>query len=341
MLGAITGDVVGSVYEWSNIKHKDFKPLFSQRAFFTDDSVLTVALMDAIDRSVSYDTVMRWYYTQHPHAGYGHRFHHWCKYDTGMAYNSWGNGSAMRTSAVGYAYDTLEDVLEKAEHFASFTHNHPEGIKGAQATSACIFMARKGATKEAIRTYISGQFGYDLNRTIDDIRPDYKFNESCQGTVPEAIVAFLDSTDFEDAIRCAVSLGGDSDTLTCITGGIAEAFYGDIPHDIAVQAMHRLTPQMRDVVVKFYDKYRPSETVRLAHKLAGQFVVSRTDKDDELNKKQQVLWKMVVNGEDDHAHIKKPVRVCRSIEFSKAFKVDSETKNTDSFTKKIKGLFDL
>ena len=341
MLGAITGDVVGSVYEWNNIKHKDFKPLFSPRSFFTDDSVLTVALMDAIDRNVDYGKTMHWYYTQHPHAGYGHRFHHWCKYQSDQSYNSWGNGSAMRTSAVGYAYDAIEDVLEKAKYFASFTHDHPEGIKGAQATSACIFMARKGATKEAIRTYISKQFEYDLDRTIDDIRPDYKFNESCQGTVPEAIVAFLDSTNFEDAIRCAISLGGDSDTLTCITGGIAEAFYGDIPHEFAVQAMHRLTPQMRDVVYKFYDKYRPSETVRLAHKLAGQFVVSRTDKDDELNKKQQVLWKMVVNGEDDHAHIKKPVRVCRSIEFSKAFKVDSETKNTDSFTKKIKGLFDL
>ena len=272
MLGSITGDVVGSVYEWNNIKHKDFEPLFSPTAFFTDDSILTVALMDAINRNASYDGVMRWYHTQYPTAGYGDMFYNWCKYDTNVAYNSWGNGSAMRTSAVGYAYDTIEEVLEKAKHFASFTHNHPEGIKGAQATSACIFMARKGATKEEIRTYITNQFGYDLNRTIDDIRPAYEFNESCQGTVPEAIVAFLDSTDFEDAIRCAISLGGDSDTLTCITGGIAEAFYGDIPQEIANQAMHALTPQMRNVVVKFYDKYRPSETIVTAHKLATMFV---------------------------------------------------------------------
>jgi len=338
MLGAITGDVVGSVYEWNNIKHKDFKPLFSQRAFFTDDSVLTVALMDAIDRSVSYDTVMRWYYTQHPHAGYGHRFHHWCKYDTGMAYNSWGNGSAMRTSAVGYAYDTIEEVLEQAKHFASFTHNHPEGIKGAQATSACIFMARKGATKEAIRTYITNQFGYDLNRTIDDIRPDYKFNESCQGTVPEAIVAFLDSTDFEDAIRCAISLGGDSDTLACITGGIAEAFYGDIPQNIAVQSMHRLTPQMRDVVVKFYDKYRPSEAIRLAHKMAGQFVVAKpVERDDYFHIDQQNFWKTVVKDGDGNVLPRKT----KDMDYLDDFERRNITKNKDTIMEKFKHLFDL
>ncbi|MBL6985223.1 MAG: ADP-ribosylglycohydrolase family protein [Candidatus Thioglobus sp.] len=317
MLGAIIGDVVGSVYEWNNIKHKDFSPLFSKRAFFTDDSVLTVALMDAIDRSVSYDTVMRWYYTQYPDAGYGRRFHHWCKYDTGMAYNSWGNGSAMRTSSVGYAYNSIEEVLEKAKHFASFTHDHPEGIKGAQATSACIFMARKGATKEAIRTYITNQFGYDLDRTIDDIRPNYKFNESCQGTVPEAIVAFLDSTDFEDAIRCAVSLGGDSDTLTCITGGIAEAFYGDIPQDIAVQAMHRLTPSMRDVVVKFYDKYKSSVDIRTIHRLAGQFVVAKpVEKEGAFHEQQQEFWKMVVKDERDKIIETKKIseKICLTVE---------------------------
>ncbi len=158
-------------------------------------------------------------------------------------------------------------------------------------------MARKGATKEAIRTYITNQFGYDLDRTIDDIRPNYKFNESCQGTVPEAIVAFLDSTDFEDAIRCAVSLGGDSDTLTCITGGIAKAFYGDIPQDIAVQAMHRLTPSMRDVVVKFYDKYKSSVDIRTIHRLAGQFVIAQVaERNETFHERQQVLWsKMIEN----------------------------------------------
>ena len=334
MLGAITGDVVGSIYEWNNIKHKNFNPLFGLRAFFTDDSILTVALMDAIDRNVSYDTVMRWYCTQHPTAGYGHLFYHWCKYDTEQAYNSWGNGAAMRTSAVGYAYDTIEEVLEKAEHFASFTHNHPEGIKGAQATSACIFMARKGATKEAIRTYITKQFGYDLNRTIDDIRPTYEFNESCQGTVPEAIVAFLDSTDFEDAIRCAISLGGDSDTLTCITGGIAEAFYGDIPHSIAIQSMHRLTPQMRDVVVKFYDKYRPSETIRLAHKMADQFVSAKPiEKDDEFQEKQRICWTMALRDADDNV-------TSKDLEDT-SWPETNNVKNVDTVVKKLKKLFEL
>ena len=339
MLGAITGDVVGSVYEWNNIKHKVFNPLFDPSAFFTDDSVLTVALMDAIDRGVDYGKTMRWYYTQHPTAGYGHLFHHWCKYETKLPYNSWGNGSAMRTSAVGYAYDSIEEVLEKAKYFASFTHNHPEGIKGAQATSACIFMARKGATKEAIRTYITNKFGYDLNHTVDDIRPTYVFNESCQGTVPEAIVAFLDSTDFEDAIRCAISLGGDSDTLTCITGGIAEAFYGDIPYEIAIQAMHRLTPQMRDVVYKFYDKYRPSETIILAHKMAGQFVSANPiEKDDEFQEKQKVCWTMVVKDEA----VKAASKDVDELNWNKdTCNSTDNIKHKDTISKKIQELFKL
>ena len=265
MLGAITGDVVGSVYEWNNIKYKDFEPLFSADALFTDDSVLTVALMDAIYHDRSYADVMREYFVRHPNAGYGDMFHQWCKYDKQEGYNSWGNGSAMRTSAVGFAFDTLEEVLERAEHYAVFTHNHPEGVKGAQATSAAIFMARTGSSKEAIRNYVSAQFGYDLDRTVDGIRPEYEFNESCQGTVPEAIVAFLDSTDFEDAIRNAISLGGDSDTLTCITGGIAEAFYGGVPQHIANQTMHKLMPEMQDVITKFYDKYSPSDVVKKSH----------------------------------------------------------------------------
>jgi ADP-ribosylglycohydrolase len=334
MLGAITGDVVGSVYEWANIKHKNFEPLFGPRAFFTDDTVLTVALMDAIDRGVDYGKTMHWYYTQHPNAGYGHRFHHWCKYESDLSYNSWGNGSAMRTSAVGYAYDTIERVLEKAEYFASFTHDHPEGIKGAQATCACIFMARNGATKEAIRTYVTNQFGYDLNRTIDDIRPDYTFNESCQGTVPEAIVAFLDSTDFEDAIRCAISLGGDSDTLTCITGGIAEAYYGDIPTEIAIHAMQRLTPQMRDVVVKFYDKYRPSETIRQAHKMADKLVIAREVKrDDKFHEKQRICWTMALRESADSD-------TSKDLE-DKGWSEDYDVKSPDTAMQKFKKLFDL
>ena len=296
MLGAITGDIVGSVYEWNNIKYKKFEPLFSPRAFFTDDTILTVALMDAILNDRDYGDMLRRYYNEYPHAGYGNLFHQWCKYEDKEGYNSWGNGSAMRTSAVGYAFDSLEEVLEKAEYYASFTHNHPEGIKGAQATSACIFMARMGLSKDEIRANIANQFGYDLNRTINDIRPDYIFNESCQGTVPEAIIAFLDSTDYEDAIRCAVSLGGDSDTLTCITGGIAEAFYGDIPQEIADQSMHILVPDLSEVVVKFYNKYRPSDTITSAYKDAGKFVKELNQTDDHFQENQDKFWKSVVEG---------------------------------------------
>lgn len=296
MLGAITGDIVGSVYEWNNIKHKNFEPLFSPRAFFTDDTVLTVALMDSILNNENYGDMLRRYYQEHPHAGYGHLFHEWCKYGDRQGYNSWGNGSAMRTSAVGYAFNTIEEVLEKAKHYASFTHNHPEGIKGAQATSACIFMARKGASKEEIRAYITKQFDYDLARTIDDIRPDYVFNESCQGTVPEAIVAFLDSTDFEDAVRCAISLGGDSDTLTCITGGIAEAFYGELPQEIANQSMSLLSPEMAVVVKRFYERYQPSKVVNKAYdySLEAEHVPNNSGVKKDYQNAQDEFWKATV-----------------------------------------------
>lgn len=254
MLGAITGDVVGSIYEWDNIKTKDF-PLFTERNSFTDDSVLTVALADAILNNSDYGRVMREYYRHYPFAGYGGSFLQWARDRSAGPYNSWGNGAAMRTSPVGFAFDSLDEVLEKAKLFASYTHNHPEGIKGAQATSACIFLARTGSSKDDIKSYVVDQFGYDLSRTIDEIRPDYHFHVSCQGTVPETITAFLESTDFEDAIRNAISLGGDSDTLACITGGIAEAFCGEVPQDIREQSMSRLDEPLREVVARFYDRY--------------------------------------------------------------------------------------
>lgn len=254
MLGAITGDIIGSIYEWDNIKTKDF-PLFSEHSSFTDDSVLTVALADTILNNGDYGRIMREYFHRYPHAGYGGSFLRWAGDPSAGPYKSWGNGAAMRTSSVGFAFDSLEEVLTKAELFASYTHNHPEGIKGAQATSACIYLARTGSTKEDIKSYIIDQFGYDLSRTLDEIRPDYKFDVSCQGTVPEAITAFLESTDFEVAIRNAISLGGDSDTLACITGGIAEAFYGEVPQDIRVQTLSRLDDAMEDVVNQFYDRY--------------------------------------------------------------------------------------
>ncbi len=257
MLGAIAGDIIGSVYEFNNIKTKEF-PLFSNASGFTDDSILTVAIADAILHDRDYSTTLKQYVQRYPNpmGSYGMRFARWAASATMEPYNSWGNGSAMRVSAVGFAFNDLEQVLQVAEHTAAVTHNHPEGIKGAQATAAAIFLGRTGHRKADIKAYIETTFGYDLNRTVADIRPHYQFNESCQETVPEAIVAFLDSTDFEDAIRNAVSLGGDTDTLTCITGGIAEAFYGGVPDAIAHETIARLDQTLYDVVERFTTRYR-------------------------------------------------------------------------------------
>ncbi len=252
MLGAIVGDIVGSIYEFNNHRKKDF-PLFGDGCDYTDDTVLTVAVADCIMHSTNYGEYIKKYARAYPNVkgSYGGRFAQWIRSESMEPYNSWGNGSAMRVSAVGFAYDDLEMVMQEAKRSAEVTHNHPEGIKGAQATAVAIYLARKGQSKEQIKKAIAKSFGYDLERTVDEIRPIYKFNESCQETVPEAIIAFLESTDFEDAIRNAVSLGGDSDTLTCITGGIAEAFYGGVPQDIADQALSYLPQALREVVQEF------------------------------------------------------------------------------------------
>lgn len=254
MLGAIVGDVVGSIYEFSNHRFKEF-PLFSDRCDFTDDTVLTIAIADCLLKGGNYAKYIQDYARRYPDRGYGGRFAQWISSDEMEPYNSWGNGSAMRVSPVGFAYNHLESVMAEAKRSAEVTHNHPEGIKGAQATAIAIFMARKGESKEQIKSAIAKSFGYDLNRTVDEIRPVYVFNESCQETVPEAIIAFLESNNFEDAIRNAISLGGDSDTLTCITGSIAEAFYGGVPQAIAEKALSYLTPNMREVVKEFMEKF--------------------------------------------------------------------------------------
>jgi ADP-ribosylglycohydrolase len=254
MIGAITGDIIGSVYEWNNIKTTEFE-LFSPRCFFTDDSVLTVALADAILNNRNYADVMREYYCRYPKAGYGGMFHQWAKNSNAQAYNSWGNGAAMRISPVGYAFDTLDEVLKKAIEYTEITHNHEEGIKGACATASAIFLARTGQSKQGIKDYIVTNFGYDLDRTCDDIRPTYTFNESSQGTVPEAIVAFLDSTDFENAIRLAISIGGDSDTVASITGGIAQAFYGGVPEGIAQKSLSILDAELKTFTIEFSNEF--------------------------------------------------------------------------------------
>ena len=270
MLGAIIGDTVGSVFEFNNTKDVNF-PLFCPRSSYTDDSLMSLAVAKwlTVDNTHSHkvlEDVMVEIASEYtcPMGGYGGGFSRWLfapeklvDFNEGTRsvcrrpYNSWGNGSAMRVSAVGWMYDTLEETERVAELSASITHNHPEGIKGAQATAAAIFMGRTGSTKEEIREYIQTRFGYDLSKTWSDIHPTYGWEDSCQGTVPPAIIAFLDSEDFEEAIRLAVSLGGDSDTLACITGGIAEAFYKKIPQEMIEQTMSRLTTPLRAILESF------------------------------------------------------------------------------------------
>jgi ADP-ribosylglycohydrolase len=254
MLGAIAGDVIGSVYEWSPTKSIDF-PLFQEASRFTDDSVMTIAVAHAILNKVPYDVSMKHFGRKYPNAGYGSNFYEWLFQQETMPYNSWGNGSAMRVSPVGFAFDSIEDVLREATRTAEVSHNHPEGIKGAQATALCVFLARSGESKESIRQEIRMRCDYNLDRSLDDIRPSYSFDVSCQGTVPEAVIAFLESNDFEDAVRKAVSLGGDSDTLACITGGIAHAYYRKIPDHIATPVLDSLPADLREIVNVFSESY--------------------------------------------------------------------------------------
>ncbi|MCC5875455.1 MAG: ADP-ribosylglycohydrolase family protein [Candidatus Sumerlaeia bacterium] len=254
MLGAIAGDVIGSVYEILGIKTKDF-PLFESSSRVTDDSVLTVAVAEAVLTDGDYLRAIREVGRRHPDAGYGGTFVEWLMGDNPKPYNSWGNGSAMRVSPVGWAFDSEEDVLREAARSAEISHNHPEGIKGAQAVALAVYMARMKATKEDIRKEISNRFGYDLHRSVDEIRPDYKFDVSCQGSVPEAIISFLEAGDFENAVRNAVSLGGDTDTQASMAGAIAEAYFGGVPPLIAANTKARIPVDLLPVVVKFQSTY--------------------------------------------------------------------------------------
>ncbi len=267
MLGAILGDIIGSPYEFTqhNIKTTEF-PLFSKKSHFTDDSVMTVAVADGLlnadtneeSTKAALVTAMRKYGRMYPWVGYGQKFILWLGSRDPRPYGSYGNGSAMRVSPVAWLFDDLATVERFAHASAEVTHNHPEGIKGAQATAAAIFMARKGEGKEAIRQYIETSYGYDLSRTPEMIRPGYIHIESCQQTVPEAITAFLHSTDFETAVRLAVSLGGDSDTIAAITGSIAEAAYG-IPEELKEEALSRLDAPLLAVVQRFQEICRAAK----------------------------------------------------------------------------------
>ncbi len=254
MFGAIAGDVIGSVYEMTSFKKVDF-PLFDPMTRFTDDTVMTMAVAYSILQGTSYTKEIHKFGNNYPNRGYGGRFRKWLKTEDKQPYNSWGNGGAMRVSPVGFAFNTLDEVLKEAEQSANPTHNHPEGVKGAQAVAATIFLARTGKSKKEIKEYIETSIGYDLNKTIDEIRPTYKMNVSTQGSVPEAIIAFLDSNDIEHAIRLAVSLGGDADTQACIAGGIAQAYYKEIPMEIYEKTQAYLPPNFITILKNFEKKY--------------------------------------------------------------------------------------
>lgn len=260
MYGAILGDIIGSPYEFDRgNKGKDF-PLFSPNSTYTDDSVMTLAVADAflsLPPEASEVEIRRFlvrsmqtYGRKYPYAGYGGMFRRWLKDTNPQPYGSYGNGSAMRVSSAAWLFDDLETVRHMAQLSAEVTHNHPEGIKGAEAIASAIFLARTGSTKAEIKSYIEANFHYDLSRTCDEIRPTYRHVESCQETVPEAITAFLEGNNFEDVIRTAVSLGGDCDTLTCIAGSIAEGFYG-VPEELKQQCRERLPEDLRKVLRRF------------------------------------------------------------------------------------------
>lgn len=250
IMGAIIGDIAGSFYEFCNVKHTDFQ-MFISGSNFTDDTVMTIAIADWLLSGVSPVKTMRDWGQAYPNRGYGGMFYRWLFEPTEQPpYNSFGNGAGMRVSPCGYFAKTLDEALGLAKQSAEVTHNHPEGIKGAQAIAAAIFLARQNSSKEEIKSYVEQNFGYNLNRTCDDIRPTYYFSETCQGSCPEAIIAFLESSDYESAIRLAVSLGGDSDTIACMTGGIAAAYYG-IPDWMIEKAIQYLPEEMLDIINRF------------------------------------------------------------------------------------------
>lgn len=264
MLGAIIGDTIGSIYDFNNVTTTDF-PLFSKGSSPTNNSVMSIAVAEWLltypERTPRLlDSMSKWW-NKYSRTRYGGTFPNWLlspqylygyRDDTNTSedepYGRWGSGSATRASACGWVAQSIEEALDLGKRSAEITHNHPEGIKGAQCVAAAIFLARTGASKEEIRTYILDTFGYDLSRDCDDIRPDYSFDVSCQGTMPAALAAFFDSKDYESAVRLAVSLGGDSDTIACITGGITEAFYGEIPEAIVTEARQHIPEEFWPII---------------------------------------------------------------------------------------------
>ena len=254
LIGAVCGDVLGSIFERKNEKSVDIE-LYNENSSFTDDTILTIAIADAILNEVSYESKIIEYGLKYPNRGYGSSFKEWLNNDKRKPYDSWGNGSAMRVSAISYAFNSISEILDEAKKSAECTHNHLEGIKGAQAVAAAIYLVRYNFDKKNIKEYIEGRFGYDLNFKIDEIRENYKFDVSCQGSVPQAIVAFLESDNYEHAIRLAISIGGDSDTIAAICGSIASIYYDRIPQKILDFVLEKLPQEFIDILEKFDEKY--------------------------------------------------------------------------------------
>ena len=263
MIGAIVGDIVGSRFEWNNYRAKDFE-LFTSDCFATDDSIMTLAIGKALmdsrpDWSDLGDQAIRCMQEvgrPYPHCGYGGRFWDWMYSSNPKPYNSFGNGAAMRVSACGFAANSLEEAKRLSKAVTEVTHNHPEGLRGAEATTVAIYMARTGSTKDEIRAVIDREY-YPMNFTLDAIRDTYRFNETCQNTVPQALMAFFESTGFEEAIRNAISVGGDSDTLAAITGGVAEAYYG-VPEEIRAKAIGYLDGRLREILDQYERDNKPA-----------------------------------------------------------------------------------
>ena len=252
MLGAIIGDIVGSVYEFNNYRHKNFSPLFNKDSFFTDDTICTIGVADALVHDADPAHTLQSWCRRYKHVGgWGNRFYDWIEEDTLSPYGSFGNGAAMRVSPAGLLASNLEEAVEMSKRVTEITHDHQEGLRGAAATASAIYWAKRGAPPHEVRQLVSDAYGYDMSRSVDDIRPTYHFNETCMETVPEALTCALEANSYEDAIRNAVSIGGDSDTIAAIAGGLAEALYG-LPVEIAGQGWAYLSPDMKKVVLSLY-----------------------------------------------------------------------------------------
>lgn len=257
IIGAISGDIIGSTREFHPIKTKDFN-LFEGGSCFTDDTIMTLAVANwLLEDKSSKDVLIRnlkVFGNKYPNAGYGARFLDWLFQESSEAYGSWANGSAMRVSPCAWVADSLDEAQDLAKNSAIVTHNHPDAVKGALATCDAIYLARVGAKKDEIRNHVEVRYGYDLSVSLDEIRPSYKFDVSCRGSVPESIICFLEAEDFEDTIRNAVSLGGDADTQAAIAGSIASAYW-EIPKNISFKAIHHLDYFLLDVIIDFEETF--------------------------------------------------------------------------------------